>query len=384
MPARTEHAAAQSSSYSIWPSSPTPSVLADPDAAPVELGVKFRADANGVVSAIRFYKANTNTGTHIANLWTSAGAKLATATFQNETPSGWQQASLAQPVAITAGTVYVASYHTTTGHYSVDEGYFLGKGADSPPLHALANGVSGVNGVYAYGSSRFPTNGWRGSNYWVDVVFSSSGGGSVDTTPPTITAFTVPSTTNTLTVAITSFTATDSVGVTGYLVNESPSKPSASAGGWTSAAPANYTFGSSGAKTLYAWAKDGAGNVSASVSRSVTVNVPTTTTGPEPAGWYAGDVHVHRSCGGSPESVSSLFQKMSTNNLKAISLQADMGNGEVQNPITDLPRVGPIDDPISTDKRTVHWDTEWHWDATYFQFPHQALGGHIIALGLDS
>ncbi len=65
----------------------------------------------------------------------------------------------------------------------------------------------------------------------------------------------------------------------------------------------------------------------------------------EPAGWYAGDMHVHRSCGGSPEAVSSLYSKMSTNNLAAISLLADMGNGEVQNPVTDLPRVNGQDDP---------------------------------------
>lgn len=103
----------------------------------------------------------------------------------------------------------------------------------------------------------------------------------------------------------------------------------------------------------------------------------------EPAGWYAGDMHVHRSCGGSPEAVSSLYTKMSTNNLAAISLLADMGNGEVQDPATDLPRVNGQDDPISTPARIVHWDTEWHWDATYSQYAHQALGGHIVALGLS-
>ena len=105
----------------------------------------------------------------------------------------------------------------------------------------------------------------------------------------------------------------------------------------------------------------------------------------EPAGWYAGDMHVHRSCGGSPEAVSSLYSKMkdSTNNLAAISLLADMGNGEVQNPVTDLPLVNGQDAPISTPGRIVHWDTEWHWDATYGQYAHQALGGHIVALGLS-
>jgi hypothetical protein len=45
---------------------------------------------------------------------------------------------------------------------------------------------------------------------------------------------------------------------------------------------------------------------------------------PEPVGWYAGDMHVHRSCGGSPEAVSSLYNKMTTNNLATISLLADM------------------------------------------------------------
>ena len=43
---------------------------------------------------------------------------------------------------------------------------------DNPPLHALTNGVSGGNGVYAYGaSSAFPNQTWNAANYWVDVVF---------------------------------------------------------------------------------------------------------------------------------------------------------------------------------------------------------------------
>ena len=81
-----------------------------------------------------------------------------------------------------------------------------------------------------------------------------------------------------------------------------------------------------------------------------------------PSGWYAGDVHVHRSCGGPPESLASIKQKMDLNNLAAISLLADMGNGEVQDPDTDLPQVDGQDDPISTPGRIVHWDAEWHWE----------------------
>ena len=45
---------------------------------------------------------------------------------------------------------------------------------DNAPLHALQNGVSGPNGVYAYGAaSAFPSQTFNSSNYWVDVVFSS-------------------------------------------------------------------------------------------------------------------------------------------------------------------------------------------------------------------
>lgn len=104
---------------------------------------------SGSITGIRFYKAAANTGSHVANLWSSSGKRLATAIFTNETASGWQQVNFSTPVAITANTVYVASYHTNTGHYSGTLNYFADKGMDNGPLHALADGVSGYNGVYA-------------------------------------------------------------------------------------------------------------------------------------------------------------------------------------------------------------------------------------------
>ena len=102
------------------------------------------------------------------------------------------------------------------------------------------------------------------------------GGASGDTIAPTVTAFTVPDSSNSLTVSIDSFTATDDVGVTGYMVTNSSTKPTASASGWLTDAPTSYTFSSattSGVKTLYAWAKDAAGNVSAFQSASVTLSI---------------------------------------------------------------------------------------------------------------
>ncbi|HTT17835.1 MAG TPA: N,N-dimethylformamidase beta subunit family domain-containing protein [Candidatus Sulfotelmatobacter sp.] len=157
---------------SDWSSSTTPTQADSGDPSAGEYGVRFRSDYNGYITGIRFYKASTNTGTHIGNLWTNSGTLLATATFTNETSAGWQQVTFSNPVAITADTTYVASYFTPSGHYSDTAGYFATSGADAPPLHFLENGVDGANGIYVYSStSTFPTSTFGSTNYWVDVVF---------------------------------------------------------------------------------------------------------------------------------------------------------------------------------------------------------------------
>ena len=160
---------------SIWAPTATPTTVDLGPDNPVELGVKFKSDITGTIVGLRFYKSAQNTGTHVGNLWDSAGHLLGTVTFTNETASGWQEADFATPVAVAANTVYVASYHTSVGHESADGNYFTSAGVDNPPLHALQNGVSGSNGVYAYGSnSLFPTGTTSGTNYWVDVVMVNS------------------------------------------------------------------------------------------------------------------------------------------------------------------------------------------------------------------
>ncbi len=105
---------------------------------------------------------------------------------------------------------------------------------------------------------------------------------------------------------------------------------------------------------------------------------------PEAPGWYAGDIHVHLNCGDGttvlPE--SKIVEMMEPHDLSVISLLADMGNGEVKDSKTDLPKVNGKDAPQSVPGRIIRWDAEWHWDATYSNFEHQALGGHLVLLGL--
>ena len=159
----------------IWPSNAVPGVVDQgPDSA-VELGVKFYSEVGGAIKGFRFYKSAGNTGSHVANLWSSTGTLLASTPFSNETASGWQQANFATPVPIDSATMYVASYHANNGHYSADENYFSSTGRDNPPLHAPASGGSwGSNGVYAYGStSTFPNQTFNNTNYWVDVVLQA-------------------------------------------------------------------------------------------------------------------------------------------------------------------------------------------------------------------
>jgi regulation of enolase protein 1 (concanavalin A-like superfamily) len=109
-------------------------------------------------------------------------------------------------------------------------------------------------------------------------------GGGTDT-PPTVTAFSIPATSSSLTVPVTTFTAVDNVAVTGYLVTESSTRPSASASGWSATPPTSYTFATGGTKTLYAWAKDAAGGVSSSRSATVTI-----ATGALPSPWLTQDI----------------------------------------------------------------------------------------------
>ena len=201
----------------IWSPSTTPAVASDSDTGSVNLGVKFRSDQAGFITAIRFYKGTANTGTHVGALWTSGGAQLATATFSGETASGWQQVNLPSPVAIAANTVYVVSYLAPVGRYAADTGYFATNGTDSPPLHALQNGVNGGNGVYAYASGlAFPSQTFQSTNYWVDVVFSTTA--PQDTTPPTVTGRTPGSGATNVSIA-TTVTATFSEAVDAATVN---------------------------------------------------------------------------------------------------------------------------------------------------------------------
>ncbi|MDQ1293161.1 MAG: hypothetical protein QG608_1042 [Actinomycetota bacterium] len=164
--------------YSLFTAQDGPETLDSQESTRVELGVRFVPSVSGSVTAIRFYKAVGNTGAHTGTLWSASGTVLATGTFTDETASGWQNLTLAAPVALTAGTTYVASYLAPDGHYSL-----TGHGFDTDLVKGPLTAPAEVNGVYRYGGG-FPNETWAATNYWVDVVFDPAS--DPDTTAPVI------------------------------------------------------------------------------------------------------------------------------------------------------------------------------------------------------
>jgi hypothetical protein len=156
---------------SIWPASATPA--GSQQTTSVELGVKVQSSEAGYVTGINFYKADSS-ATHAVSLWDGSGDLLGTSTSTGETSSGWQSVALSTPVAIAANTVYVASYHMPGGSFALTRPGFT-TAVVNTPLEALADGQDGGNGVYAYGSTpSFPNSSLQASNYWVDVLFSTT------------------------------------------------------------------------------------------------------------------------------------------------------------------------------------------------------------------
>ena len=114
-----------------------------------------------------------------------------------------------------------------------------------------------------------------------------------------------------------------------------------------------------------------------------TQHISSVNNNPEPIGWYAGDIHTHRSCNSSLAiSDTSLLTRMGVNDLAVISLLSDMGNSQAPDRVADLQKVDGNDSPLSGNGKIIHYAAEWHWDANDFEKPHQALGGHLVLLGI--
>ena len=242
---------------SLWSADDVPDIVDFDDPLPVELGVHFTVDIEAPITGLRYYKSAANAGTHVGSLWSLDGTLLARATFVGETESGWQQVSFTPPVLAVPGQIYVASYHTPSGHYSVTPAYFLHTSRDNGVLHAPAGTPDVPNGIFAYSPEpTFPTGTWNDNNYWIDVVVGPLLS-SLAVTPAASTLITGDTVALTATGAYLNGTTADLTGTVG----------------WTSSNPAVATVSPTGVVTT-----TGRGTVtitatSGAVTASATVTV---------------------------------------------------------------------------------------------------------------
>jgi lysophospholipase L1-like esterase len=207
---------------SAWSAGQAPVVSQVSSTSPTEVGVRFRVEKYGYITGIRFYKGTLNTGTHKGSLWARNGALLASATFTNETASGWQQVNFASPVVVWPWTTYVASYFAPVGRYAADPSVFTQTEIVSSPVRLLAAGQSGGNGWSAGTSTgAFPSApSSQAANYWVDVVFSPSADPPPPTPPPSAPGNLRVTGTNTSSQI--SLAWNDVIGETGFRVERAP------------------------------------------------------------------------------------------------------------------------------------------------------------------
>jgi hypothetical protein len=163
----------------------------------------------------------------------------------------------------TAGTAIgnCSVCHTTAPSCNSYGNAFKNNARNYATIEPMDSDKDGFTNIVEINASTFPGN-------------AASKPSASDTTVPKVTAFTIPATSSSLTVPITTITATDNVKVTGYLVKTSSTKPLATSTKWRATKPTSYKFAAAGAKTLYAWVKDAAGNVSARRMDTVTITLP--------------------------------------------------------------------------------------------------------------
>jgi len=149
------------------------------DGQGLETGVRFQSSIAGWITGVRFYKTSGNTGTHVGELYTNTGTLLATGVYSGETATGWQSLTFTTPVAILANTTYVATYYSAAGYYVATNNGFA-TAIVNGNLTGLADASPTTpNGVYIYtATTAFPTAYYQASNYWVDVIFSTTNPGA--------------------------------------------------------------------------------------------------------------------------------------------------------------------------------------------------------------
>jgi hypothetical protein len=130
-----------------------------------ELGVKVEVTSPVQLTALRYYRAASETSGHTGRIWTAAGTLLRTVPFSGDAGAGWKQQALAEPMTLIPGEVYVISVGFNA-YYSATQLGLQTPAVDGP----LRSSAVATNGVYSDAAGLFPTGSYKSSNYFVDLV----------------------------------------------------------------------------------------------------------------------------------------------------------------------------------------------------------------------
>ncbi len=179
------HRARTPPANSVAITSPTQTILGNatptvadggPDPQYLQLGMQFEVTQPMYATGVRFYKSTLNTGTHVGKLWSVYGGndfELSAVTFTNETGNGWQSANFPAPVELVPGQSYIIAYSTTAGHYAADAHFNWSPYDTLSPLRT-SNTINATHGGFSGSPDAAPTNSYQDSNYWVDVIATTS------------------------------------------------------------------------------------------------------------------------------------------------------------------------------------------------------------------
>ena len=141
-----------------------------------------RADYNGSITGVRFYKAAANTGTHIGSLWSAdRHAARAGDVHRTRRPPAGRRVDVREPGRRHGRhdlrRVLLRARAATTRRRSGG----LVAAVDNAPLHALANAHERrTASTPTAPTSTFPTSTYNATNYWVDVLYALPAPGQVD------------------------------------------------------------------------------------------------------------------------------------------------------------------------------------------------------------
>lgn len=143
-----------------------------------EIGMKFQVSVPCRITGFKFYKLATNTGEHVARLWSRTGDLLGTYTLADETASGWQLLTCDFGVTLSPDTTYVLSMNNPEGHaassnsFGGDDNERMLTSYTRWPLTLLGDGVDGPNGVTNNSAGSFPTEANFTANFWFEPMVS--------------------------------------------------------------------------------------------------------------------------------------------------------------------------------------------------------------------